>query len=52
MKTAAVYIRVSTEDQTEHSPESQLTEIKKYAKRHDMIIDAAHIYTDAGIRCV
>lgn len=49
MKTAAVYIRVSTEDQTEHSPESQLTEIKKYAKRHDMIIDAAHIYTDAGI---
>lgn len=49
MKTAAVYIRVSTDDQTEHSPESQLKELKNYAARHDMIIDPVHIYTDAGI---
>lgn len=49
MKTAAVYIRVSTEDQTEHSPDSQLKEIKNYAKRHNMLIDVQHIYTDAGI---
>lgn len=49
MKTAAVYIRVSTDDQTEHSPDSQLKELKAYAARHDMMIDPAHIYTDAGI---
>lgn len=49
MKTAAVYIRVSTDDQTEHSPDSQLEEAKVYAKTHGMIIDSKHIYTDAGI---
>lgn len=49
MKTAAVYIRVSTDEQTEHSPDSQLKELKAYAKRHNMLIDPQHIYTDAGI---
>lgn len=49
MKNAAVYIRVSTDDQVEYSPDSQLKEIKNYAKRHDMLIDPSHIYTDAGI---
>ena len=49
MKTAAIYIRVSTDDQTEHSPESQLNEIKKYAARNNLVIDPNHIYTDAGI---
>ncbi len=49
MKTAAVYIRVSTDDQVEHSPDSQLKELKSYAKRHQMLIDPEHIYTDAGI---
>ena len=49
MKVAAVYIRVSTDDQTEHSPDSQLKEAKDYAARHGMIIDADHIYIDAGI---
>lgn len=49
MKTAAVYIRVSTDDQGEHSPDSQLREAKEYAKRHNMIIDPQYIYTDAGI---
>lgn len=49
MKTAAVYIRVSTDDQTEHSPDSQLEEAKIYAKTHGIIIDPKHIYTDAGI---
>lgn len=49
MKTAAVYIRVSTEDQTEHSPDSQLKEIKNYAERHGLLIDPAYIFTDAGI---
>ena len=49
MKTAAVYIRVSTDEQTEHSPESQLTEIKKYAERNDILVDPDYIFTDAGI---
>ena len=49
MKTAAVYIRVSTDDQTEHSPESQLNEIKKYAERNDILVDPDYIFTDAGI---
>lgn len=38
MKTAAAYIRVSTEDQVEFSPDSQLKAIRKYAKEHDLIL--------------
>lgn len=49
MQPAAAYIRVSTDDQTEHSPESQLKELKDYASRHDLMIDPQHIYIDAGI---
>lgn len=49
MKTAGVYIRVSTDEQTEHSPESQLQELKKYAASHDFLIDPSHIYVDAGV---
>lgn len=49
MKNAAVYIRVSTDEQVEYSPDSQLIEIKAYAERHGYIIDSKHIYTDAGI---
>lgn len=49
MKTVAAYIRVSTEEQVEYSPDSQLQELKNYAARNDMVIDPAHIYIDAGI---
>lgn len=49
MKNAAVYIRVSTDDQTEYSPDSQLRELKEYAVRHGLVIDPNHIYIDAGI---
>ena len=49
MKTAAAYIRVSTEDQTEFSPDSQLKEIRKYAKAHDMILPEEFIFADEGI---
>lgn len=49
MKTAAAYIRVSTEEQTEFSPESQLKAIRKYAKEHDMILPEEFIFTDEGI---
>ena len=37
-KMAAAYIRVSTEDQTELSPASQLTEIRKWAAAHNCTV--------------
>ena len=49
MKVAAAYIRVSTEDQIEYSPDSQLQELQSYAERHDMVLDPSHVYIDAGI---
>ncbi|MBQ9898515.1 MAG: recombinase family protein [Ruminococcus sp.] len=49
MKTAAAYIRVSTEDQTEYSPDSQLKAIRKYAKEHDLILPEEFIFMDEGI---
>lgn len=49
MKIAAAYIRVSTEDQVEYSPDSQLTEIRKYAKAHDMTVPDDLIFVDEGI---
>ncbi|MBQ8941843.1 MAG: recombinase family protein [Firmicutes bacterium] len=49
MYEAAAYIRVSTEDQTEYSPDAQLKAIHTYAKNNDLHIFAENIYTDAGI---
>lgn len=49
MKTAAAYIRVSTDDQIEYSPDSQLKAIRRYAKEHDMILPEEFIFVDEGI---
>lgn len=49
MKTAAAYIRVSTEDQIEFSPGSQLKAIRKYAKEHDLILPEEFVFADEGI---
>ena len=49
MKTAAAYIRVSTDDQTEYSPSSQLEKIREYAKRNDYILPDEYIFIDVGI---
>lgn len=46
---AAAYVRVSTDDQTEYSPDAQLKALKKYAADHNMIIPPEHIYMDEGI---
>ena len=46
---AACYIRVSTEDQTEYSPDAQRKALEAYARQHGMTIDPAHVYIDAGI---
>lgn len=49
MQFAAVYIRVSTEEQSELSPETQLEKIREYARREGIVILQDHIYVDAGI---
>jgi len=49
MKKAAAYIRVSTEDQLEYSPESQLQRIQAYADAHQLLLLPEFIFTDEGI---
>ena len=49
MQTAAVYLRVSTEDQTEYSPDAQLREMRQYADEHGIRIDERYIFSDEGI---
>lgn len=47
--TAAAYIRVSTEDQTEFSPDSQLKRIQEYASHRGICIPEEYIFVDEGI---
>ena len=49
IRFAAVYIRVSTDEQAELSPETQMEKIQEYARREGIIILQDHIYIDAGI---
>lgn len=49
MKIAAAYIRVSTDDQIEYSPESQLKNILSYAKTHGYIVPNEFVFVDEGI---
>ena len=49
LKTAAAYIRVSTDRQTELSPESQLAEIQRFAKQNGYIIPKEYVFRDDGI---
>lgn len=49
MKTAAAYIRVSTDDQIEYSPDSQLKAIRDYARKNDMILPEEFVFIDEGI---
>lgn len=48
-KTAAAYIRVSTDRQTELSPDSQIKVIKQFAKQSGYIVPNEYIYRDDGI---
>ena len=48
-RIAACYIRVSTEEQTELSPASQLVEIRKWASTHGYIVPDEFVFTDEGI---
>lgn len=48
-RLAAAYIRVSTDEQMELSPQTQLAKLQEYAQRENIIILQEHIYQDAGI---
>lgn len=48
-KTAAAYIRVSTEDQAELSPASQLLEIRRWAEKNGWIVPEEYVFVDEGI---
>lgn len=49
MKVAAAYIRVSTDDQIEFSPDSQLEKIKLYAEKNQILLPKEFIFLDEGI---
>lgn len=49
IKIAAGYVRVSTSDQEEYSPDSQIKLIRDYAKREGYIIPDEYIFRDDGI---
>lgn len=46
MKLAACYIRVSTDDQLEYSPDSQLEKIKEYCSRNSYILNEDNIFIE------
>ena len=46
---AAAYIRVSTDDQVEYSPDAQLKALRRYAAQNGMILDERYIFCDEGI---
>ena len=49
MKTAAAYVRVSTERQDEYSLDSQLKLIREYAAAHDMDVPQEFVFVEDGV---
>lgn len=49
MSIGAAYIRVSTEEQIEFSPDSQIKRIQEYAKYNNIILPEKFIFLDEGI---
>ena len=49
MKTAAAYVRVSTERQDEYSLDSQLKLIREYAAAHDMDVPREYVFVEDGV---
>ena len=49
LKIAAAYIRVSTKDQLDNSPENQLLQIQQYADRNGFMIPEEYVFIDGGI---
>lgn len=48
-KICAAYIRVSTHDQEEFSPDSQIKKVREYAKANGMVLPEEFIFRDDGI---
>ena len=46
---AAAYIRVSTNDQTEYSPQAQRKALETYAKNNGYVLNSDNIFVDEGI---
>ena len=49
LRAAAAYIRVSTDDQMELSPDSQLVKIREYAAKNGLLLLSEYIFHDDGI---
>ncbi|WP_304941778.1 recombinase family protein [Vallitalea guaymasensis] len=49
MQKAALYIRVSTDEQTEYSPSAQKTALLEYANKNNYLVQDEHIFIDEGI---
>ena len=49
MIIGSAYIRVSTDDQLEYSPDSQLKLIRQFAKKNDIVIPDEFVFVDEGI---
>ena len=48
-RIAAIYIRVSTDDQAELSPDSQLETVRAWAGQHGYLVPEQYVYVDEGI---
>lgn len=49
MPTAAAYVRVSTDEQTEYSPAVQLEEILSFARKNGFSVPGAFVFSDEGV---
>lgn len=49
MNTAAIYIRVSTEDQSDYSPDAQKRLLLTYAKQNNFLVPDEYVFIDEGI---
>lgn len=49
LRIAAAYIRVSTDDQMDLSPDSQLAKIQEYAAKNGILLPAQYVFHDDGI---
>ncbi len=49
MQTAALYIRVSTDDQAEYSPDAQKRLLSEYASKHNLLVPEKFIFIDDGV---
>lgn len=49
MRIAALYIRVSTDDQTEYSPDAQKRLLLDYAKKNGIVVSNKYIFVEEGL---